>query len=343
MKKNNLIFLTISIILALALAACGGTGDGNTQPPEPETSPPVTDDVTPENKTAVIRGLNGASAMGMVRLFTEIRSLSDDLPVDFGILDDPDEISRGLTGGTIDVAALPILEAARLFNETDGAIRLMAINSLGLPAVVSKEDSGISSLDDLKGGHVAIASNDRQTGIVFEYILSKNGMDPAKDLKLEYSENPEELLMSGDIDAIVAGQPFATEIAATDGFTSSIDLSEEWGRLHPESEGFPAECLVAAEPFVEKYRSELLQLLVFHNQSVNWVNEDRENAARLIVDFGITDDLETAEAAIGRSGLRFIPANAAKDMVDGTLEILFRYDPESTGDILAGKDFYFAN
>jgi NitT/TauT family transport system substrate-binding protein len=343
LRKHNPIFLIISILLAFTLAGCSGTGDGNTQPPEPLTSPPATEGEPPETKTAVIRGLDGASAMGMVRLFTEIRSLSDELPVDFGILDDPDEISQGLTEGTIDVAALPVTDAARLYSETDGGIRLLSVNALGLPAVISKEDAGISSLGDLKGGLIAISTNDALEGIVFEYILSKNGMDPEKDIELSYVDNPEELLMAGEVLAVVTGQPFATDMAAKEGLGISIDLSEEWTALHPESEGFPAECLVATTSFVEKYRSELLQLLVFHNQSVNWVNEDRETAACLIVDFGIMDDLETAEAAIEKSGLRFIPANAAKDMVGETLEKLYGYNPKSTGFALPGEDFYFAN
>ncbi len=345
LRKNKIILLMISILLIISIAGCDGENNGDLTTQNPGPSPTASGENTEEANTAVIIGLSGPSAMGMVRLFTEINSLSDKLDVEFDIAGSADAVVKDIKEGNIDVASLPVSAAAKLYNDTEGGIRLLAVNTLGMVNLVANDELGIQSINDLKGLTVVVSGVDSMPQFVFEYILKQNGLEPGRDLTVEYQENHKEtvrMIESGEIQAAVLPQPFATEaMFKNENMKSVLELSSEWEKLSPKTPQIPMECLVATTNFIEKYTSELMQLLTFYNESVNWVNEDRQGAAKLIVDFGILDDEKTAAEAIEPSNIRFIPADAAKDMVDGILKALYEYNPDTIGGEVPGDEFYF--
>ena len=61
-----------------------------------------------------------------------------------------DEITPKLLKGELDMAAVPANLASVLYNNTEGKIKILAVNTLGVVYIVEKGNN-IQSFEDLKG------------------------------------------------------------------------------------------------------------------------------------------------------------------------------------------------
>lgn len=334
------------LVLGLILASCGGSNTGNTSnSPKPATSQPVTSKEPVKKKTtAKIVGLKGPTSMGMVRLFADISSLSEYVDVEFDIVTSPETITAGLLNGKIDIAAIPTNLAALLYNKTEGEIIMLGVNTLGVLDIVADKDLGINSIEDLRGKTIGATGKGAVPEFVLKYILMENGLVPGTDVKLEFRADHSELatlVELGEVDIAMLPQPFVTTVTQKNTqLEVAIDLTDEWSKVAPEGSELTMGCLVARKEFVDNYNSELMQLLVFYNESVNWVNNFPEDAAELIVSYDILPTVEIAKAAIPDSNIRYIYSMNAKDMLTTFYEILFEFKPKSIGGAVPDDAFY---
>jgi ABC-type nitrate/sulfonate/bicarbonate transport system substrate-binding protein len=91
-----------------------------------------------------------------------------------------------------------------------------------------KDDSPIKTVADLKGKTVGISVIGGGTHGPFDLMLRKNGVDPAKDIKLVEVgfALSEDALRSGRVDAVNMNQPFAARAEAKGGVRKLFALSE---------------------------------------------------------------------------------------------------------------------
>jgi ABC-type nitrate/sulfonate/bicarbonate transport system substrate-binding protein len=91
------------------------------------------------------------------------------------------------------------------------------------------DDSPIKKIADLKGKTVGISVIGGGTYGPFAMLLKKNGVDPAKDIKLVEVgfAVSEDALRQGRVDAVNMNQPFAARAEAKGGTRKLLSLSEE--------------------------------------------------------------------------------------------------------------------
>ena len=94
---------------------------------------------------ANVYALKGPTGIGMVGV---MRDAPEDYA--FTLCGGPDEIVAALASGSADIAACPTNLAATLYQKTNGGVRLLALNTLGVLHVVTA-DPAIDSVDDLAG------------------------------------------------------------------------------------------------------------------------------------------------------------------------------------------------
>ena len=176
MKK--LTSLLLSAALMISLLACGA--------------------FAAKTKSGVrIAGLKGPTTMGLVNLLDMERSGKASQHYDLQLYGAADEIVPKLIKGELDMAAIPANLAATLYQKTNGGIQVMAVNTLGVLYVVEKGDS-IHSFADLKGRTILSTGKGTTPEHVLRYLLTKNGLDPDKDVKIEYySDRPDGRLQKG--------------------------------------------------------------------------------------------------------------------------------------------------
>jgi NitT/TauT family transport system substrate-binding protein len=123
---------------------------------------------------------------------------------------DPDELRAGLAAGTIQASIVPTVTAANLHNRGLG-LRLLNVMTEGLIAIVAPEP--IADLTALRGRTLALTFINDSPGHVFRRLARAEGLDPARDLRIQPAGTPAEaaqLLLAGRVDAAVLPEPAAS-------------------------------------------------------------------------------------------------------------------------------------
>ena len=140
---KKLLTLCLTLALVLSLAACGKQEE---QPPE----------TTPASYR--IAALKGPTAMGLVKLMQDAAggTVESGNTYDFTLAGSADEVTPALIKGELDMACVPANLAAVLYGKTEGAVEVLAVNTLGVLYIV-ENGSAVQSIADLKGQTIVAA------------------------------------------------------------------------------------------------------------------------------------------------------------------------------------------
>ena len=114
--------------------------------------------------------------------------------------------------GQVDVAAVPSNLASVLYQKTDKNVSVLAVNTLGVLYLVENGDS-IQSVDDLKGKTIYASGKGATPEYALNSVLKSNGLDPEKDVTIEYKSEHAEVVAALAEDQTAVGllpQPFVT-------------------------------------------------------------------------------------------------------------------------------------
>ena len=288
-----------------------------------------------------VGALKGPTAMGMVQM---MRDKADDYA--FTVEAAPDMITVPLVKGDLDIAAMPANAASVLYNNTDGAIRVLAVNTLGVLYIVERGDT-VHSVADLKGRTLVTAGKGATPEYALNTILAGNGLDPEKDLTIEFkSEHAECLAAMLQDDSLVAmlPQPFATvaQIKAGD-MRIALDLNAEWDALQADAEAPSAlitGVVAARAAFIDEHPEAVAQFMADYAESVAFTQQNVEEAAQLIGQFDIFE-AGPAQKALPYCNIVFIAGDDMKAQLGGYLAALMAQEPAAVGGALPGEDFYY--
>ena len=345
--------LCLTLALVLSLAACA-------QKPAETTDPAETPD-TPEQEveapvTARIAALKGPTAMGLVRLMRDNDEMTSALlnsskPYEgevgnfytFTLAGSADEVTPALIKGELDMACVPANLAAVLYNKTEGAVQVLAVNTLGVLYIVENGES-VQSLADLKGKTVVAAGKGSTPEYALRYLLSENGIDPDADVTIDWKSEHSECvaaLAGGQASIALLPQPFVTVAQSKiEGLRMALDLTEEWDRLDNGSTLITG-VIVARRSIVEEKPAAVDAFLKDYAESVDWVNANTADAAALIGEYGIVD-AAVAEKALPYCNIVCITGAELLEKLPGYLSVLYNADPAAVGGAMPDNSFYFA-
>ena len=288
-----------------------------------------------------VGALKGPTAMGMVQMMADKADAYD-----FTLAAAPDEIVPLLVKGELDIAAVPANLGSVLYNNTQGAVKALAINTLGVLYIVERGDT-VHSVADLKGRTLVTAGKGSTPEYALNYILRGNGIDPEADLTIEFkSEHAECLAAMLQDESVVAmlPQPFATVAQAkAQDMRVALDLTREWDALQAGAEAPSAMITgiaVARAAFVDENPEAVARFMADYAESVKFAQDDVEGAANLIGQFDIFE-AGPARKALPFCNIVFIDGADMKDRLGGYLAALLDQDPAAVGGALPGDDFYY--
>lgn len=295
-----------------------------------------------------ITALKGPTAMGMVSFMDQADSGAvTDGDFQFTIAASADEVTPQLVQGNIDIAAVPANLASVLYNNTEGEIQVLAINTLGVLYLVENGDT-VSSMEDLRGKTIYSSGKGATPEYALNYILSENGIDPASDVTIEWkSEHTECLsaLLAKENSVAMLPQPFATTAQVKNpSVRTALDLNTEWDKLQENSEAPSAlitGVVVARREFTEEYPQLVNAFLDHYQESVAFVNSDTEAAAQLVGKYEIVP-AEIARTALPACNITFIEGTEMEEKLSGYLAVLLEQNPKSVGGALPEADFYYS-
>lgn len=317
MKIFKRIFaVLLSLALLFSLASCADKTDGGTDDTESTAS------YIRENKTKIAVP-NSVFCLGIAKLGAD-----RDYAYTVTRFDTLQEIEEQLKNGGTDIAALPVENAARLFNETKGGIKIIAVNNLGVLHLVTS-DSGIASLADIKDKTVYATGKGTAYEHIINYIFEKNAIAP----RIEYVETESELAtlaIEGKADICIIPEPQAAKVVFENTeMKRVIDFNDEWNKVSDVS--LVQGVIVARTEYIEQ-NPEYMEQFLFHNEvSLNFLNENSGLGADLLYQNSYYSSVELAEESIPAGNLYFIKGEEMKAMIQEVCDVLSAADPELTG------------
>ena len=283
-----------------------------------------------------IAALKGPTGMGMVKLADKQNYPNYTVSIEAS----PDALNPRIISGEVDVAAVPVNLASVLYNKLDGDISVLAVNTLGVLYVV-EAGSEVNSVADLAGKTVYATGQGATPEYILNYLLDKNGV--AGSVEVNYVGEHAALatmLADGSAEIGMLPEPNVTStLAGNDNLRIALNLTEEWNKVC--STELVQGVVIARKSFVNEHPEAIEQFLREYEKSSAFVNENIDEAAKLIVDAGILGNVEIAKKAIPNCNISFSKGEAMHKAVEGMLTVLFEANPKSIGGKLPDKDFYY--
>ena len=291
--------------------------------------------------TYTIAALKGPSSMGMIRLIDSLNH-GKKHGIQVKILNEPLQVRKMMIDGSADFAVLPTTMAAIVYNK-GLEYRLIAIPVWGTLYLFGS-DTTINRWEDLRGKRVYMMAKGMTPDVLFRYLLQKNGINPDKDLQLDYSF-PTHLDLANAVAARqaelgVVSEPLASmAMQGNKSVRRIFDLNEEWNK----SEGIPVAetAFMAKKSVIQSDRKIVEQLISSYETSTKWVNQNPDSAAVLIVKYNILPDYEVAMNAIPRSNLRFVRAKDIQMQIENYLNVFYQMNPDIVGGKIPDEEFFY--
>lgn len=325
MKKLLSVLLLLAMITAI-LASCGGNQSS-------------------EKSDVKISVLSGSTGFGMAYLMGENEKGTAKNNYTFAIEENAADITRGLSNGSIDIAALPTNAASTLYNKDNSKIKLLALNTLGVLYVVENGNT-IESIKDLEGKKIYCPAQNPE--YILKSILIKNGIYTEGCIDTTYAA-PKDLnkaLASGEIKEqnIVAVLPqpvLTTTLSKNNSLRVALDLNEEWGKV--EQTQLVQGCVVVRTEFLNNNPDAVTKFLAEYEQSIDMLKNNIDEVAPLVVKYNMIANENIAKAAIPKCNVTFIVNNEMKSYMNGFLAAMAAIAPSSIGNKLPDDNFYYIN
>ena len=299
-----------------------------------------------ENTAPVrVSALMGPTGMGLVKLMKDAEGGSE---YEFTLAATADLITPKLIKGELDIACVPANLASVLYNKTNGGISVLAVNTLGVLYIVERGEA-ISTVEDLRGKTIYASGKGATPEYALNYLLTETGIDPVKDVNIQYKSEHAECLTAllNDENAVaMLPQPFVT-VAQTkaDDIRIALDMAKEWDKLQEGKEnpsGMLTGVVIARNEFVKNNPEKVEKFLADYAASVEFVNTNIEEGARLIGEYGIVAEA-VAKIAIPYCKIVCIQAEEMKTILSGYLNVRAGQNPAAIGGKVPNDDFYYGN
>lgn len=332
MKK--LFAILLSLALVLSLTACTGQ---NTTSSTPDSSDETK--YTPIDMSVAY--MTGPTGIGMAKLNADSDANLTENNYTFTVAGAATDITGKFLKGDIDIASVPTNVAATLYNKSNGKIRMLAVNTNGVLSILEKGDT-INSIADLKGKTIYSTGKGQNPEYILNYILTENGIDPKKDVTINFvsSEDLVAKLISGEAEIAMAPEPAATTVMVKNtNLRRALSINDEWSKVSDTE--LMMGCVIALDSFVDSNPKAVEKFLEEYKKSIEFATENIDTVATYCEKYKITASSAIAKKAIPSCNLCYVTGEDMKNNVNGYFNVLFNADSTSIGGKLPADDLYY--
>lgn len=331
---RSLVSLLLALTLALSLTACGTQAD--TEPEQP--------DDTPAPAEVNLYVLSGPTGIGAMNLWAAADAGETQNTYHIIMPGANDEVVAAISNGDADIAAVATNLAATLYNKTSGGVTVLAVNTLGVLSLLGSGQE-IASIADLAGKTIYAPGQGANPEYILRYVLTGNGLDPDKDVTIQFVGEGSELLTVWQTDpeaVIMAPQPVATSILMqNENAVTLFNMTDEWDKVSGGDSTLMMGCVIVRNEFLQENPGAVELFLQEYAASIEKAQSDVEGTAALCEQYGLIPKAALAKAAIPSCGLTFVTGAEMKSALSGYLQVMFDADPRSVGGAMPGDDFYY--
>lgn len=331
MKK--LLALILAALMVMSLSACGKTTDNKK---------------SSANKAEEYKGIDmqiacmtGPTGIGMAKLMKDAEDEKTANNYEFTVASAATDIMPKFIKGEIQIASVPTNVAATFYNNTNGKIRMLAVNTYGVLSILEKGNT-IKDIEDLKGKTIYSTGKGQNPEYILKYILSENGIDPEKDVTINFvsSDDLVAKLVSGEAEVAMAPEPAATTVMVKNkALNRVLSINDEWKKVSDTE--LMMGCVIALDSYVKENPEAVEKFLEEYEKSIAFANENLEDAAEYCESYKIAPSKAIAQKAIPTCNLTYVRGKDMKKNVNGYFNVLFKADPKSIGGALPKDDIYY--
>ena len=321
MKK--LTSLLLSLVLMVSVLACGASAKTSTK--------------------VRIAGLKGPTTMGLVNLLSMEKDGTASLDYDLQLYGAADEIVPKLIKGELDMAAIPGQPRRDPLPEDERRHPGHGRQHAGRP-LRRGEGQYRPQLRRPQGRTILSTGKGTTPEYVLRYLLKKNGLDPDKDVKIEYYSEASEVtaqMAAARKDAIaVLPQPYVTAAQMKDsGLRVVLDLTREWNKVC-DTQLITGVTVVRTE-YAKQNPNVIAAFLTDYQKSVKAANEDIDGTAALCEKVGVVAKAAIAKKALPKCNIVYRNGQEMKKDISAYLQVLYDASPAAVGGKLPDDNFYY--
>ena len=203
----------------------------------------------------------------------------------------------------IDIAAMGAIVVAQN-NLEGGSSRIIAPLLLSHISILTKKDSSVQSLDDLRGKKLSTRSRNTPVHQTIAIVLSRIGINVEEYFNLVFPLSIAEgtsLLERGDIDAGASVEPETSKLLAAGKFRETAVIGDIWGKATGEPLGFAY--VVAHQAWVDQHTKRARRVVKMAMETLEYIHNNPQDFTEKYKDLlGIktTDEIKVFEKRIPR-------------------------------------------
>lgn len=293
-----------------------------------------------------VGSLKGPTSMGILFLMDKAEKGESENTYSFQMETGADTLTALMAKGELDIAMIPANAAAALYQKTDGGVKVIEINTLGVLYLVTGT-AEIDKVSDLKGKTIYLTGKGTTPEASLKYVLQQNGLTE-KDCTLEYKSEATEVaaVLAENPDAVgLLPQPFVTAaLLQNEKLRIVLDMNEEWVRTQgDDGSGIVTGVTVVRSEFFREHEAAVWAFVEEHRESAGAINADIEGGAALAVKAGIVAKEPIAKKAIPQCNITCVTGEEMREALSNYLKVLADFNKELIGGSLPAEDFYIVN
>ena len=240
------------------------------------------------------------------------------------VAESPDIAQAALIKGEADIAVLPTISAANLYNK-GVRLEMTGCPIWGTLYLVGRTGSNDSTIH--------IFGRGTTPDILTRHYLSNEGQQPPLNYVFQTAGEITQGLMAKKINRAVVSEPFLTIALRKD---TTLQIIADLNRAGTSGMGF-AQTAIVITPGLSASRDTLDSLLA---ESCRFANERPEETIRILEDKKLFAPGMLTPEAIRRCRLDYKSGQEAQAEIDTFLRLIFQYEPKAIGGKLPDARFF---
>ena len=239
------------------------------------------------------------------------------------VAESPDIVQAALIKGEAEIAVLPTISAANLYNK-GVRLEMAGCPIWGTLYLVGRTGSNDSTIH--------IFGRGTTPDILTRHYLSNEGQQPPLNYVFQTAGEITQGLMAKKINRAVVSEPFLTIALRKD---TTLQIIADLNRTETSEMGF-AQTAIVITPGLSASRDTLDSLLA---ESCRFANERPEETIRILEDKKLFAPGMLTPEAIRRCRLDYKSSQEAQAEIDTFLRLIFQYEPKAIGGKLPDARF----
>lgn len=256
---------------------------------------------------------DGLPALSVVKMINDDKEISGK-KIEYKLEKISESLVMNFLKKESDIGIVPSNLAGQLYNKN---LNYKIIGTVGWGSfyVISREN--IKEIKDLKGKEIYTIGKGLTPDIMLQTILEENGINPAKDLKINYLSGGNELApmyLAGKIDIAMVSEPVLSKIISKDSKSKiNFNMNDEWKKVFKNDMGFPQSTLIMAESLIKEEPEFVSEFITELENSIEFIYGENPDKEKYIAESKITIDMSILNEVIKRANIKFIPADDSKE------------------------------